>query len=157
MFANPNVRKLFFRLEAGSKTNKSTTTGSSGNNTKSVYDFSMSSFSVHPQIIYNIYNSPSVKIPVGIGIGYNFLNYSANILREYYLNPSTDGPIKDKYFSLNGGSVSFVAKAGVVIYNRLEASVLYYPPSVITSFSRYSVAYSNLQVQLSILLGKKVK
>jgi hypothetical protein len=145
---NPNTARLLFRLQAGYHTTKSITTGSSVGTAVSVYELNMSSVSLRPSIILNIYNKPNFKIPVGVSFGYIINKYSKNILSENYSDVTVRPVVvRNNYFDLQKGNVTPLVQAGVIVYKKVEISAMYQLPIAITSNSAYSVSNSLLQLQ----------
>jgi hypothetical protein len=154
LFANPNVGKLFFRLEAGFQLNRSSMSLANWNKTRT-YEFASSTVSFIPQVNYTVYNTPKLKIPVGFGFGYNFKMYSKNQYKE--LSPSGDAVYShnDNFLELKKGVLTLLARASVVFNNKIEASFLYRPPTSYTGYRAYSLGGSNMQVQVYYLVREK--
>lgn len=154
LFANPNVGKLFFRLEAGYQKNKSTITYANWNKTH-FYELASSTVSVAPQINYTIYNTHKLKIPIGFGLNYRFMAYSKNEYRQ--ISPSGEGLSNDdNYLKLKKSFMTFLGRASVVFNNKIEASFLYCPPASFTSYQGYSLGGSSMQFQVYYLFRKKM-
>ena len=154
LFANPNVGKLFFRLEAGFQLNKSNISLNNWNKNRS-YELASSTVSLLPQINYTLYNTAKLKIPVGIGFGYNFTMYSKNQYKE--LSPSGDEVYNhnDNFLDLEKGNLTLLARASVVFNNKIEASFLYRPSTSYTKYRAYSLGGSNMQFQVYYLFREK--
>ncbi|WP_426669647.1 hypothetical protein ACPPVU_00090 [Mucilaginibacter sp. McL0603] len=77
-FDNPNVQQWVFRVTAGlsyinAKTSYYTSTGA-----VAIATFDQASFSIGPQILYNLYNRDNIKVFVGGGANLNFSAYSSD-------------------------------------------------------------------------------
>ncbi len=80
------------------------------------YKFNQYTISFSPQIIYNIYNGQSFRFFAGGGGSVNFSNYGNRLFTSLTgTNNLTVQP-----FQFNNFSVSFLAKAGVLLYNKVE-------------------------------------
>lgn len=154
LFANPNVGKLFFRLEAGFQMNKSNISLVNWNKTRT-YELARSTVSILPQVNYTIYNTPKLKIPAGVGFGYNFTKYSKNQYKE--LSPSGDEVYgqNDSFLDLKKGILILLARASVVFNNKIEASFLYLPSTSFTKYRAYSLGGTNMQFQVYYLFREK--
>jgi hypothetical protein len=152
-FANPNVGKLFFRLEAGFRLNKSSMSFANWNKSRR-YELAGSTISLMPQVNYAVYNTPKLKIPVGFGFGYNIKRYSKNLYQE--LSPSGDELYSqnDNFLELKKGVFTLLARASVVFNNKVEASFQYQLPTSYTSYRAYSLGGSCMQFQVNYLFRK---
>jgi hypothetical protein len=155
LFANPKVGKLFFRLEAGFQQSRSSMSMANWNKTRT-YELASSTVSLMPQVNYTLYNTPRLKIPAGVGFGYNFMMYSKNQYKE--LSPSGDVLYShnDNFLELEKGMLTLLARASVVFKNKIEASFLYRPSTSYTKYGAYSLGGSNMQVQVYYLFRKKM-
>lgn len=154
LFANPNVGKLFFRLEVGYQKNKSTITYANWDKTH-IYELASSTVSLLPQINYTIYNTHKLKIPIGFGLDYRFMSYHKN---EYKQISSSGEELNkdDTYLKLKKSFMTFLGRASVVFNNKIEASFLYCPPASFTSYQGYSLGGSNMQFQVYYLFRNKM-
>lgn len=154
LFANPNVGKLFFRVEAGFQRNKSTMSLANWNKIRR-YEMVSTAVSLIPQVNYTVYNTPKLKIPVGVGYGYSYLTYSKNQYQE--VSPSGDQVYgqKDNFLKLNKGIPEILARAAVVFNNKIEASFLYRPLTSFTETRIYSLDATNMQFQVYYLFRRK--
>jgi len=154
LFVNPNVGKLFFRLEAGFQVNKSKISLVNWNKART-YELASSTVSLLPQVNYTLYNTPKLKIPAGIGLSYNLMMYSENQYKE--LSPSGDEVYgqNDSFLELKKGILTLMAHASVVFNNKIEASFLYRPSASFTKYRAYSLGGSNMQLQVYYLFRTK--
>jgi hypothetical protein len=157
VFANPNIGKLFLRVEAGFQKNQSTFTRYGDpimDFSKASYEVASTSFSIVPQLNYTVYNTAKVKIPVGIGCGFNFLNYSKNQYVELdFLGNENDHD--DNYLDLRKTMGIMLGRISVVFQNKIEASFLYHPFASQNTALGYSMSTSNMQFQVYYLFRKK--
>lgn len=154
LFANPVVGRLFFRLEGSFQLNKSKVALSNWNKNRD-YELRSSTVSVLPQVNYTLYHTPKLKIPAGVGFGYNFMMYSKNQYRE--LSPSGDEVYSrnDEFLELKKTVLTLLARASVVFNNKIEASFIYRPSSSYTKYRAYSLGGANMQFQVYYLFREK--
>jgi len=153
-FANPNVGKLFYRIEAGYQINKSSIKANMAGDVKWVYELSNSTFFVQPQLNYTLYNTAKLKIPIGIGFGYSMINYSKNRYKKVYPSGDEDSQV-DNYLDLRKGITTLLARVSVVFHNKIEASFLYRPSAALTKSIAYGMGTSNMQLQVYLLFRQK--
>ena len=115
VFANPNTRRLQFRVEAGI----------AQGSFKSLYvskvypyipfraSFDENVFSITPQVIYNFYNDDKFKVYGGLGVAVNYFKYSNPYLgSQSQPNSATDIEANEPY-SFNTSDEAIVIKAGL--------------------------------------------
>jgi hypothetical protein len=154
VFANPNVGRLYFRVELGLHANKTVTKGTKSQ-TQYTYKMAGLTGSLFPQLMYNLYHSDRLKIPLGVGLGVNYWNYSKNAYQEFYPASGTESQPKEPYFELKRIYTIWMVRAGIVVSDKIEASFLYQPAASLTSYVLYSVGTSVRQVQVSYFLHHK--
>jgi hypothetical protein len=157
VFANPNIGKIFFRIEAGFKKNQSKFIRNGDpilDFSKASYEVASTSFSIVPQLNYTIYNTAKVKVPVAIGFGFNFLNYSKNQYVELDFS-GNERDRDDNYLDLRKTMGTMLGRISVVFQNKIEASFLYHPFASQNTALGYSMSTSNMQFQVSYLFRKK--
>lgn len=154
LFANPNVGKLFFRLEAGFQVNKSNISLVNWEKART-YELASSTVSILPQVNYTLYNTPKLKIPAGVGFSYNFMMYSKNQYKELSPSGSEVFGQNDSFLELKKGILTLLARASVVFNNKIEASFLYRPSTSFTNYQAYSLGGTNMQLQVYYLFRTK--
>jgi hypothetical protein len=155
LFSNPNVGKLFYRVEIGVLLNKSSTTSTLPNDVKAIYSLSGFTLSLQPQLNYTIYNSAKLKIPLGIGVVYNQMNYSKNQYKKVYPDGSENNHVED-WLDLRKSITTFFARAAVVFNNKIEASFLYRPSLKLTKTVIYDMSRTNnIQLEFYYLFRNK--
>ncbi|MEI6948145.1 hypothetical protein V9K67_13195 [Paraflavisolibacter sp. H34] len=155
LLVNPHVGKLLFRLEGGYQTNRSKLTTTRPSGYQATYELSMSTITLYPQVIFNVYHSPAVKIPVGAGMGYSLSSFSKNYYSEVDLRSGKEGPAKDNYFDLKKVSRNVLGRVGVVYRNRLEASFLYFPATIMDHYRIYNISTTGFQFHVNYLFPTK--
>lgn len=153
LFANPNVGKVFFRIEAGYQLNKSRWEFT-GNADKGVYELSGSTITVSPQLHCALYNSHKLKIPFGVGFNYIRPNYSKNLYREFSLVSGKEMLRDENYLAFRKGIFSVIGRVSAVFNNQVEASFIYRPFTTLTS-EVVKMGASNVQFQVYYLFRKK--
>lgn len=150
LFPNPNVGKLFYRIEAGYQFNRSSITTSLPDNEKAIFTLQGSTFSLRSQLNYTLYNTPKIKIPVGAGLVFSYSNYSKNQFKKKYSN-GTEGDFVENWLDLKKNINTFFGRASVVISNKAEISLSYSPTVRLTKTIARSVTSSNMQLQFYYL------
>jgi hypothetical protein len=154
LFANPNVGKLFYRVEAGYQLNKATSTAQLNYDVKAVYTYSASTISLQPQLNYCVYNSARLKIPIGVGLAYNRMIYSKNQYKKVYAT-GEEGNIVDNWLELKKSATTFFARGAFAFSNKIEASLLYRIPTSLTNTAGYGLSTSSMQLQVYFLFRKR--
>jgi hypothetical protein len=154
LFANPNVGKFFYRVEAGYQLNKSTVIKSLPDDVKAVYGLSGSTISLRAQVNYAIYNSDKLKIPVGVGIVYNHMSYSKNQYKKVYVSGEENNEIEN-WLDLRKSTATYFARGSMVFNNKIEASFMYRPYTRLTETIAYSMGRNNMQLQIYYLFRRK--
>lgn len=150
LFRNPNVGKLFFRFEAGYQINKSSITTSLPDDEKAVFSLSGSTLTLRSQLNFVLYNTPKLKIPVGAGALFSFMNFSKNQYKKIYANGS-EGNFVEDWLDLNKSTTTLFGRASVVFNNKIEASFVYSPYVRLTKTIAYRVTSNNMQLQVYYL------
>ncbi len=106
-------------------------------------------FAVLPQVIYNFYNSESVKIYAGLGVSANFSSYKTTksvTVDTYTVN-------YNNIFDFNTAWVSIPVEAGVILNKRLDIMARYLLPSDYGG-GDYNVRVSSFQIGAHWFFGK---
>lgn len=134
LFQNANVGKLFFRFELGFCSTNFTTTSSIANINNFTRTYAQTvvqrAFAFKPQIIYNVYNSSTIKAFLGSGLKIDIYNYTNNLYvttDEYGIQSTQTNFPKMRRINLQ-----IPINAGVTIHNKLEVYGQYCPPTIIT-------------------------
>ena len=159
VFLNRNVQQLVFRLEAGLtnasyQMKKKEISGGGTSYYELTYDVAQLTASVTPQVIYNLYNRDNLKLYLGGGYAFNFSNYSKNIYRRKYIDPTIDLETlyeTDNYMVLTSSWSTYMLRAGVVLNRKYELSAMYLAPSPITKYANYEVATGTFNVGINYL------
>ncbi|MFB9843461.1 hypothetical protein [Mucilaginibacter ginsenosidivorans] len=118
VFANPNTRRLLFRFELmiadGSYT---------ANYYGTLKSFNITTFSLVPQVIYNIYNGNNLKLFGGVGLGLNDYVYEK-------------GAYNPQSFDTTG-----MLQAGVQLHNQLELFAHYLQDGRGSADTQFGVKY----------------
>jgi len=153
-FSNPNVGRLILRAELSLAT-----TGLQVNSNTSPYasqSFSQFVIALTPQLIYNFYNTESLKIYTGAGFAINLPKYT-NDHYDYDPDPysGTRSVIKN-YPNLASTYVSFSGTLGFVLSKKYEVYASYIPSAVVTDhYELFSGAITSLQLGFNYLFGSR--
>jgi hypothetical protein len=164
VFQNRNIQRFFFRgelilhLAAADITGQQSWTLSNEKNNQS---FLQSTFSVAPQLVYNLYNRENLKFNLGLGVSYNFSTYSRNIYHIQYLNrlngqPNEDRRIKDHH-QFTAIWFAIPLRAGLILNQKMDISFLYFMPAPISRYNSFSFSRSSLQAGVNYLFNRNRK
>jgi hypothetical protein len=161
-FVNPNIGKLFYRLEIGLAMNSYRVTGANYSPLEvspSFYTENLKQFTVSftPQLLYNFYNKESFKVFLGIGASINFSTYPNNqsIFTTNDYTGTTQTTTTSNFQSVRGLWLSPNAKLGIALNKQIEIYGTYFPPSVITDYTLLTGNVTSYQVGINYLLGKQ--
>lgn len=154
LFANPNVGKFYYRIEAGYQINKSTVTSANFEGVKAVYTLSGSTLTLQSQVNYTLYNSDKIKVPVGAGIIFGHRSYSKNQYKKVYTDGSENNHVEN-WLDLRKSTTTYFARGSVVLHNKIEASFQYRPSARHTKTIAYSMATNNMQLQVYYLFRNR--
>jgi hypothetical protein len=154
LFANPAIGKSYVRIEAGYQVNKSTITTSLPGKEKAVYSLSGSTISLRAQFNYTLYNSGKLKIPLGAGVVFGYMNPTKNQYKKQYESGS-EGNYVENWLNLKKSTTTFFGRVSAVFNNKIEASFAYTPTVKLTKTVVYSVSGNNVQLQLYYLFRQK--
>jgi len=161
-FANPDIARLFFRLELGYRSASYNFTGqenpldNAASPVTTLIKIKENVVSVMPQIVFNIYNSSPLKVFVDFGYTINSLPGSTikfDMIQDAKTINSTQESISNSEYKNEYSS--FQIKAGVVINKQLELYGSYYPSVVTTNSVYYEADLTAYQIGLNYLFGKK--
>ncbi|MGV3509806.1 MAG: hypothetical protein ACO1N7_11000 [Sphingobacteriaceae bacterium] len=131
VFINPVIQKTIFRMELGLwAVNPSFSKTSKHGGMKYFYSFNQYTASITPQLIYNVYNSNTLKIFLNAGIALNYSLYAKNDAKTIIGTKTFEN---DPY-DLESMWTHFPFKAGFVLSKKIEVFAGYTPRS---SFSNY--------------------
>jgi hypothetical protein len=118
--------------------------------------FKQQTISVLPQAVYNLYNTPKLQFNVGLGLGVNFSAYSDNIYRvkTYVRSDGTiaSGSTKRNEFKLQSPWLSFPLRAGILLGQRLDVSLLHFVPVPISSPGE-GINYTGTHLEVNYLFN----
>ncbi|WP_158796953.1 hypothetical protein [Pedobacter sp. L105] len=155
LFGNPAIGKLILRLQVSLQMAKSEVSATTTHTDKPFVDASFTQYlaTFSPQIIYNIYNTNSLKFFIGGGFDLNLPSYSKN---EYFsLTSFGQKNYRDDYETFSSLNLSIPFSAGVVLHKNVELSIGYTVPFNITNNGNsYEIQMQKYKVGVSYLFGK---
>lgn len=112
-----------------------------------------------PQVIYNLYNREDLKFNLGAGIAFNLSTYLNNV---YHTQSTTradgqqfsDSKVKEHH-KFSSIWFAFPLRTGLILNQKTDISVLYFIPSSLTRYLRYSFSRSSLQLGVNYLFSRK--
>ena len=160
LLPNPDVGHLVFRVELGYNQDKfsfhSQVNPIFNDANAPVYSesYKMNVIYITPQVIYNIYNEPMLKVFVDAGYSINILSYPAASLvttegGEVIATEPASGLDANR-----GNTSSFTFKGGVVISKRFEIYAEYFVGAQVTDSFDYNTNLSSYQVGVNYFIGK---
>lgn len=152
IFSNPAIGKLIFRIELSLAMNQFGLSFNDGANGISTHRFNQLNVALHPQLLYNFYNTGPLKVYAGFGVGANYAKYSNNIVKRY--NPYTKQTDVARSPELQPFSISVPVSAGVVIHKKVELSLSYLAPIPMTDYVYYSIHAHRIKFGVNYLFGK---
>ncbi|WP_426670766.1 hypothetical protein ACPPVU_05945 [Mucilaginibacter sp. McL0603] len=151
IFANPNTRRLQFRVEVGVAQGQF----------NSLYklqvspyipfkaSFNETAFSIAPQVIYNFYNGDNLKVYGGLGVSINYFKYSKPYLgSQSQPNSAADIETNEPYLFIASDD-AFMFKAGVQFAKNWGIFAQYLTSVNITKNSYYQLSSTCEQVGIN--------
>jgi hypothetical protein len=156
---NKNIGSLIIRVELGFTGNKAHFTQTKPGNltTPDVSNLSFNQYTAYlnPQLLYNFYNTKTLKVYTAVGI---IANYSAYTNKSYTiafggssptdLTPYVFPDLTSLYFSLSG-------KVGIELNNKIDIHIGYWLPTNINNNIGYSVKTSQYALGINYKFGSK--
>lgn len=147
ILSNPNVGRLVFKPEINLSGNKVNGTQEFYSGTLE-FGFTQYTASLAPQLLYNFYNTESLKIYGDAGISVNF---SASTDAKSVFKDKTTSETQENKLDMSKTWTSFMFKAGAIVSRNLDIYVAYYPSATYTSNNAYSFSASNLRFGINYL------
>ncbi|MBS7566559.1 outer membrane beta-barrel protein [Mucilaginibacter sp. Bleaf8] len=139
LFLNRHTQKLIFRGELSFYNSSANYDAISDDVMYFKYHLKQATFSLKPQVLYNIYNKENLQLYLNIGASFNYSFYSKNQHTYQFYSIST---INDNYYGLNNLWVSLPVQVGTIINKKFEIYALYTSPTAFTSQASFSIAQS---------------
>lgn len=154
-FNDPQVGQIIYRIEASVSKNEYRITRNFDqlHVLSNEHSFDQLNFSLHPQGIYNVYNTDKVKLFVGAGLAFNFVSTKKNeTFIKYRWETDKDGlhPYKA---DLNNYYLSMGVKAGITLSKRFEFAAGYHFPNYISDETKQTAR--TLRLGFNYLLSNK--
>ena len=157
LFANPATKKLQIRLEfsVAPGSYKSLFTDKVSPYLPTEVSFNELALTASPQIIYNFYNTESIKVFAGVGMEFSKISFT----NSYFGTQNHDGSESDlpkaNPFFFNTEDNSFVFKAGVQFTQNLEIFANYQTSTATTNGGYFQLNSTCAQVGLLYLFNFK--
>jgi hypothetical protein len=153
VFLNKKTERMVFRTELSLSANKYTfpDTRDTSGAINSLSKIKQYTFSVAPQLLYNIYNEIEFKAYINIGVSANLSAYNKYTFTRTSADTTT---VKDKYPKLSAFWFNVPIKAGIVIDNHYEFYLGYAFPATLTSGgSGYTGKLKQYELGFNYLFG----
>ena len=147
-FANPNTRRLVFRVEAAVSENqyRSLYLYKISPYVNVNYSFNQLSISLVPQVIYNIYNAETFKVYAGIGVALSAYEYSNQIFASQDGKTPVSQISESHPFNFVKSSDLALFKAGVQFSRNLGVYASYATHSLVTNDPFFFLSFNSIQV-----------
>ena len=157
VYLNKHTQKLLFKFQANLIFDQHQLASSiedySGTITTTNLNFKQYTLGLSPQIIYNFYSRPNLKIFAGAGASVNLSSYNNYRYVVTSKGSFTDNTNSTKYPDFNSVWISVPISAGIIINNRIDISLYYFFPSSITNFSGITGNITSYRAAVSYLFG----
>ena len=125
-----------------------------GDITTTSLNFKQYTINFLPQLIYNFYNRPNLKIYAGTGVSFNLSFYNDYKYITYYKTNFTSSTNATKFPKFDSLWITFPITAGAVINNRIGVNLYYFLPGSITNYSGISGNVTSYRAGVSYMFGR---
>jgi hypothetical protein len=157
-FINPNVGKLIIRIELALGINSYNITSYSSPGNSPAYATTQQvkqlTATITPQLMYNLYNTNTLKVFIDAGIDFNLSAYPTNNYTTTYNNNFATVNKKD-FPLLESSWLGVPIKAGIILNKNIEIFGGYTVQSAVTNYEYFSGYETNYRVGVNLLFGKK--
>jgi hypothetical protein len=153
LLANPNIGKLIYRLEFSFLTVKGDIRTIK---VEPIYAYRNHTFDgvslgLTPQVIYNFYNAPDLKIYAGIGVGLHLSKYNNNQTATKVIATDVLRIEKDRT-ELESYHIAPAVTAGIVLSKKFEVFGQFYLNSPLTSYTNFAVNLQRTNVGVKYII-----
>jgi hypothetical protein len=155
LLANPNIGKLIYRLEfsflmvkGDIRTIKVEPIYAYRNHT-----FEGLSLGLTPQVFYNFYNAPTLKVYAGIGVGLHLSKYNNNQTATKVIATDVLRIEKDRT-ELESYHIAPAVTAGIVLSKKFEVFGQLYLNSPLTSYTNFAVNLQRTNVGVKYIISR---
>jgi hypothetical protein len=163
VFTNPDVGHLIFRLEMGyspvsfNLVEPENPIAYAANPISGIENLKMNIIFITPQIIYNFYNAPMLKVFADAGYSINVLSYPTTTFSQTQDGKVINTEMVQGIEASKSNSSNFMFKGGVVISKRFEIYAAYYLSAQITNSFSFNSNFSTFQFGANYFIGKVAK
>lgn len=150
VFINPVIQKTIFRMELGLSSITPRFNATSKGGVDYFYSFNQYTASIAPQLIYNVYNSNSLKVFLNAGIALNFSVHTKNEAKA--ITSSTT--LKNDPYDLEAMWTSFPFKAGLVLSKKFEVYTGYTPRASFTNYIEFGIDNTKYSAGIKYLFNR---
>lgn len=161
LFLNRHTQQLFFRQELVLHLAAADISSTQQGTLSDLFlnqSFFQQTISLVSQLGYNLYNKENLKLNLGIGGAANFSAYRDNEYNSRYSNrlgEQLSNERKEKKHEFTTFWVALPVRAGLMLNQKTDISLLYTLPSSITRYLDFSFSRSSLQLGMNYLFNKK--
>jgi len=157
LYPNKNTQKLLLKFQANLVFDQHELASSiqdySGTITTTNLNFKQFTLGLSPQILYNFYSRPELKIFAGTGASLNLSHYNNYQYVVTSKGNFTDYTNSSKYPEFDSLWIAVPISAGIIINDRVDFSLYYFFPSSITNFSGVTGDITSYRAAISYLFG----
>ena len=155
--ANPEVGRLVYRfdLQMLMSHDAVSTEEDTQSSTSTTHSFSQTNVFLVPQVLYNLYNTRSMKVYLGAGAGGGISIYDKNISTLRHKSGQFPDEVTENPVELNTFNLLLKLSAGMLINKRIELSAGYYPKSAIANYTKFKTSVQRTTVGIHYHFGKK--
>jgi len=158
LYLNKNVGDWIFRTElyaTGNKANAHTIIPENNYTDEESLKFTQYMVTINPQLLYNFYNTKTIKIYISIGAAFSYSAYS----NEQYIGISIyQGSINNKvprnFPDVQSLFFNLSSKIGLTLNNQFEIYAGYNPAAPLNDETSYTMSLSSYQFGINYLFGK---
>jgi hypothetical protein len=144
-YADPNTQALAFRIEGviGANRYVSNYANKVSPYNDVVFHFTQISFSITPQVLYNLYNAPNLKFYGAVGFQASYNQYIDKVFKNK--DGSDFSSFRGRVFDFNKALTNIMFKVGTTINKKIDIYVNYITPSNINADDYFLMSNTVIQ------------
>ncbi|MBE9584528.1 hypothetical protein IM792_08725 [Mucilaginibacter sp. JRF] len=149
VFGNTSIQRLVFRAELGaefsSTSNSADVINSIDDKTTQYYQIKRNAFFITPNLLFNFYSKPGLKVHAGAGLSLVYNKYSSNKIVGGEKLGDGSGFYYETY-DMGTLTIALPVQLGIQFNNRFEGAIGYTMPAYINTEADYKVSASSFNV-----------
>jgi hypothetical protein len=110
-----------------------------------IHSFDHTTLYLSPKVLYNVYNTGTLKLYVGLGVGANYSSYSNNRSGKAVSVAMSPDDFDELKVDLKPTAFSYNLNAGVA-FKKIELTAMYTPPYKISDYAGFNVLMGIMHV-----------